>query len=435
MIKKVLSGLACVMICCVYQCGQLFPTTFDRVDADRVRVLDYIYDPPEAAPGDTVTVKAIFAGAGDSLQPADVAWSASFKMLSNLNGVDTALDIRPLELLSYEQSYFSTNTSCLVLRFKVPDSVLFQSPMIPEDWTKSIPNQTMTGIPDFIRNIGKNTFLTLIDSISAKARLWGGLFLECLTQQDTLLLLQTLSSDQNYMMYQDTLKYYMPAILQLLTVKIRLFADIKDAYRVRSDYFVRYNNRFKNIPGSKAYINNNPHIDSVGIYSVKKEGLIEFNPAQTSYEYRFQRLYGEEDSLITDTIPDSLRVITIDKGYSYFVAGFTRTPDLSMTIDSAIFNGSPVNEILFSQYFFQLSEEETQGVSAYDFMNIVNAGNLSAPLYPSLDKNIKTATLWLQVYDYLLNEINRPKASALKEVKIAFTYTSAYLIAVKKKKQ
>jgi hypothetical protein len=53
--------------------------------------------------------------------------------------------------------------------------------------------------------------------------------------------------------------------------------------------------------------------------------------------------------------------------------------------------------------------------------------------YPSLDSRIKTATIWLEVYDFLLNEINRPKASTLKEVGVTFSYTRAYLDAAKKK--
>jgi hypothetical protein len=58
-----------------------FPTTYDRIDDDRVRVLDFVYDPAEAAPGDTVSCTAYFAGI--PVDTNDISWHVSWNMVAN----------------------------------------------------------------------------------------------------------------------------------------------------------------------------------------------------------------------------------------------------------------------------------------------------------------------------------------------------------------
>ena len=72
-----------------------FPTSYDRIEPDKVRLLDFIYEPAEAAPGDTVSVKAIFSG--KKIMPEDLTWKISYTVVTNLYGVNTALDTHLLE--------------------------------------------------------------------------------------------------------------------------------------------------------------------------------------------------------------------------------------------------------------------------------------------------------------------------------------------------
>ena len=72
---RIIPGIVCVAVLFFLSCSSLFPTNYDRIDAERVRILDYIYNPAEAAPGERVKVFAVFAGAGDSLNPEDITLS------------------------------------------------------------------------------------------------------------------------------------------------------------------------------------------------------------------------------------------------------------------------------------------------------------------------------------------------------------------------
>jgi hypothetical protein len=57
-------------------------------------------------------------------------------------------------------------------------------------------------------------------------------------------------------------------------------------------------------------------------------------------------------------------------------------------------------------------------------MNIKNRGNFIDKLYPPADEKVKTFTLWLEVSDSLLDEINRPQGSIVEEVQGRFNYSS-----------
>jgi len=393
-------------------CGSLFPTNYERVDAERVRVLDYLYEPTEAAPGEIVNVYTLLAGAGAALfHPAEINWSVSYNVLSNSNGVDTALEIKPLAIQSYSEKYFSENTRCFVYAFKIPDSAVFNSVAIPEVWTSLVPKECQSEIPEFIDSLSKTDLINLIHTLATKAKIWGKILAASPASEDSLLQADTL-----YSLYKSKYSRYIPALLQLLTIKIQLFSNILGAQKVRSTYSVRYNNCFKDIPGSRVYVNKNPVIDSIGIYKVKKENLLFFDPQENNYAFEFIRLSVRRN--LPDTIP--LTVVEIDTKCSYFVAGFAGKADSSMTIHAALQNGPATTEGLRTQWYFQLDPKEIAGVSPYDYMNISSMGNFIDKLYPPADEKVKTFTLWLEVSDSLCNEINRPQGSIVEEVQGRF---------------
>ena len=84
-----------------------FPTSFNWIESDEIRVLDYIYEPTEAAPGDTVTLFAVFAG--DTITPMDVQWNVSYKLGGNSFNLDIADSVVPLVYTSVDTA-FSQNT-------------------------------------------------------------------------------------------------------------------------------------------------------------------------------------------------------------------------------------------------------------------------------------------------------------------------------------
>jgi hypothetical protein len=212
---------------------------------------------------------------------------------------------------------------------------------------------------------------------------------------------------------QPELKTLVPVICQMLTVEFRLFADIKNDYLIRSDYSVRYNSFFHDVPGVFVTVNNNPRIDSIGIYKVPGD-LTEYNPLENKHEFfRIDTKSGPEKTII------------IDKDYSYFVRVFTNLPDTTRTLTD-LSNGGYHTENLYTKWFFAMDSVEMSGISTDDYMNIKGDEMIESLLPPAKEK-IKKFTIWVQVYDSMIDEILRPSGSQIMEARGVFSYTPAYL--------
>jgi hypothetical protein len=72
-------------------CTNMFSTSYERVDPDMTRLIDFIYEPADAAPGDTVTLTAIFAGRKIPLE--NITWRVSFNTVVDPYGTTKAFDI------------------------------------------------------------------------------------------------------------------------------------------------------------------------------------------------------------------------------------------------------------------------------------------------------------------------------------------------------
>ena len=372
-----------------------FPTEFSNIRSSDLRVLDFIYEPAEAAPGDTVHVKAIFGG--KAIRPTDIDWKISFDVVKNLYGtIDTALNIMPLNSVPVEES-FSNNTTCMKFSFVIPPNIMYTSSSIPENWTSLIPQNLLDTIPEVYKRVSKTDMLSLVENLS---------------KIDPPFLAGVIAADTN-------LSKSIPVLCQLLSVKIRLFAKIQNSLRVESNYSVRYNSKLKET--GVVYVNNNPKIDSIGIYKVPGTKT-KYNPAEKNHE--FIRL---------DVPKAQEKTVVIDKDFSYFVNVFASNPDTIQTIDGII-TGETRPEQFFTTWFYQLDSSEVKDLSLNDFMHI-KGDTLMATITPPTKESIKTFTIWSQVYDDngYSNVINRPQGSSLIEVHGRFEYTKAYLDNVKKK--
>lgn len=127
-----------------------FATQYDRVDTGELRLLDMQFEPAEAAPGDTVTVKAIFAGR--QVLQSDARWRISYSVVTNYYGVDTAYDIQPFQP-EYIPSAFSDQTSCLAFKIIVPRDMMIKNSSLSQDWVKDIPNTYAMFIPTDVRSL------------------------------------------------------------------------------------------------------------------------------------------------------------------------------------------------------------------------------------------------------------------------------------------
>lgn len=375
--KKIM--LTVIFYCLLFlRCVQ-FPTSFNWIESDEIRVLDFIYEPTEAAPGDTVTLFAVFAG--DSIKPLDVQWNVSYKLGGNSFNLEIADSIVPL-VYSPVDTTFSQNTFTVAIQFRIPDDVMEKSSMIPEDWSSSIPEEFQQYVPPEILSMSKKEFLDTVESLIGQPM-------------------------------DPEMEFFMPLIMELLTIKIRLFANVKGLLPVRSNYTVRYNSHFADVP--RVNVNTNPIINRIGVYKVKGANLLSFDTTEDSYEYF--RLFRSDDDSISDTI-------IVDKGHTYFIAAESDNYD---SVYSVLAFVSPeykdTMETHFFGWFYQFNDAEIEDVDPYDLMSIAIAtGSPQEVLYPPTDKGVKTFTLWAQVYDYNLTERYRPDGSMLKEVSGVFSY-------------
>lgn len=378
------------------------PTPFTIVDDTKVRLIDFIYEPAEASPGDTVTMRALFAGR--KVSPGDIDWSISCKVLKNVAGVDTAYDIKPLDG-TVDSCFFSDQTSCISVRFVVPGNCMTQSPMVRENMAALFSSGFQAMLPEGFDGASLDKTLMMVDSLS-----------KVVASADT----QSLQAFSDIM---PDLVAQLPLLTQLLTVPIRIIADVAGEHRIESDFEVSYTRRFARLPGSGLYRNNNPAIDSVGIYKVKGADLMSYDPGGDGVEYF--RLFGQGDSTT---------VIPIDIGYSYFVEVAVGGRDTVVTLGD-IAGGAPAVKVedLSADWMHQLNTDETSSFSIDQLMAIGGLGDLYGILSPPQKESARHFTIWVQVTDSKLGVLNRSQGSTVAEVRGEFSYTSAYLKQFEKK--
>lgn len=397
-----------------------FPNTFDRIDADMVRVLDFVYEPAEAAPGDTVDIYAIFAG--KPVGAADLGWRMARDVAVNRVRVETPRDIVDMDSLWVtppEEYPFSANTYGVHASFRIPRDLMEKSSMLRDNWSSLLPATEELDMPAELRPLlSLEVLLPIVDSMAQRAPEWQ----RALDEGGSPAADSLAVADRYYGIYSAIPSGALSLVLQSLTVRTRLFVSVKGAYTIESDYSVRYNSGIARLTGSGVRVNGNPRIDSMGIYRVARANLIDFDPEKSRYPFDWYPLFYREGNILTDTM------VPIDKGYSYFAAGYV---DPESTDSMTTLDGRDTLEDLRTLWFFQLDEDEVRDLSPSRYLNIVNIGSLIEPVFPATDSRVRSATIWLQVYDDALNVLFRPRGSSLVEGTLRFSYTEEYLEAAR----
>jgi hypothetical protein len=357
-----------------------FPTSYSRIESDKPRLLDFIYEPPDAAPGDTVLLKAIFAG--KTVTPDQCTWEMSTKMIINEYYIYNAEDTIPLKITPVDYS-FSDRTSTVAFTFVVPENVIEESSIVPERWTDNLPEYYHSLIPESFRSLSKHSVCSMLS---------GNFSVESLPEEIDASLLP-----------------FLPALFQCFTTPIHIYCTLDKGHTIQSILNVRYNSRFSSIPELNVPVNRNPSIDSIGVYSVAEEELEQFDPENSDYSFTRQIL--DKD---TNTVP----IVT---GRSYFLQAYTGNLDTTMSIDAAMGNGERLPEIHMTQWYITFDENEMKEVGPSDLAS-VSSGRLLCRFHPPQNKDIKTCTIWLEVRDQFINEFYRPFGSTLKELHIQFKY-------------
>lgn len=393
------------------QCEYNWLTGFERIDADRIRILDFIYKNDrdssliEFMPGDSVTLFAYFAGQ----EITDIKWEVSFNVYKDIYGNDTAYDIQDLayQQIPVDLTPFSSATQARGLKFVVPKDIMYFSKSIEDEYL------TQTGM-------AKDQLLTLLDIlIATDVSLW-----DSIPQIKENL---------------PIIKQMAPILLQALTVPVQVFATINGVFKVKSEFSVRYNHFFRDSAGfSFVSVNKNPQVNFIGIYKVKEIQHPKFD-SQKMQERDTSYCLFLADSLDSVALAQNIGrnvmftdTITIDTGYTYYVMVDTGVfhnidqRDSGVIMDTGL-SLSQTPESFFSQWFFQHDFTEIAAVHPDDLMIINSNINFLSLLIPPTDTKVTGAVIWVQLFDFFLGERFRPQGSGLRETKIHFRYTPAYI--------
>ncbi len=355
----------------------------------------------------------------------------------DIYGTDTALDISPLQFEEVTNTQFSSHTKTFTIKFKIPDSVMYTSSYIQEPIIDSV-IESIAGDIDIGVPITREVLVYLLEYYAVNALVWDSLMnLEMALIEngnDTAKALQQIhqidsilkADDPFYELFAMGAKDNLAALLQLFSIKIVLFAEPEGAYKIRSDYTVRYNSKFVGLSGVPIYVNTNPQVDFVGVYKVKGADLQSFDTTIHDQPYELLRLFGPADST------DSVTTIIIDKGYSYFFTAASSGFDSAISMEAAFQQKfATATETHYYQWYFQHDSTEIGGVDAYDFLKLNNEFTNTVILNPPKDAKASSFVLWAEVWDNFFNEMTHPMASMVKEVRGRFTFTSAYLKSLK----
>lgn len=380
----------------IFSCGIEFPTRYDRIE-DTLRCLAFVFDNDtlaEGAPGDTVTLRAYFAG--DQIR--STKWSVSTQMLLGaLTGSDTFADTIPLEQVMVPGTYheYSTGkTDSIVFDFVVPKDIIKKT----FSEVQSIKALLPSAIPDSLfggalSNYKPIDIINLIDTLATVSQF--------LTPQIFENLLPILTGSNS----ADSLIKYFPLLLQTFTVNMKFNLLANSDCRVKGYYSVRYNSRFSsvfpNVP-----VNRNPLIKSINLYTVKGNRS-SFDPDNDSYEK------------VTE-LSSTNNTIDIDTSHSYFLEVIH--PDSITDIGQEFTTGSYVPEFFHAEWFYK-NETQLSEVNFDQLMSIqASQSSNIARLLPSLDKRMVDFSIWVVVYDDLYGEKFRPVGFSFRPVEGKFRY-------------
>jgi len=375
-------------------CGMEFATHYDRVEENRVRNLAFVYDNgglAEGAPGDTVKCAVYFAGE----EVRNVRLDVTTSLISSFFGSDTFADTvsfnRYIVPGTMEQ-LLGGNTDSIRFEFVVPEDIIrrqFSGALSIKELLPAGVSDTL--LPAAVMSLKPSDIIEVIETIAADAS-FGTVSMQLLP---------------------DSVAEVFPAILQLLTVKMKVFATINNHYRVESTFNVRYNSRF-NSALPHVPVNRNPEVGWVKCYRIKGEKVV-FDPVEDR----------DLINAVYDIFPGNDTVV-IDVGYHYyFVAdSAVASRDSGYSLTGSSRDREP--ETMVYEWFYQM-EDTIAGRPLDSLMVLDNSfGGPSVELLPSLDYRLRNFSLWLVTRDSFLGEKYRPVGFAITCMHGVFSYTEAY---------
>ncbi|MGM0444660.1 MAG: hypothetical protein ACQEQV_10795 [Fibrobacterota bacterium] len=355
-------------------CSDDFIYNYDEIRSDMLRVIDFTFEEPDLAPGDTAVLYAAFAGR--KIAAEDITWRVSWNMIFNKYGNSIVKDTTDLSLLSISEVPDSLNNGQVFrAEFIIPDSVVYWSEQIPDDISLLT---EQFGIPISPKEMGLPTDkYELIDFVQAMA-------------EDPQQLTDLPVENTGLMM---------EALCQLLSVRFRLIAevpgdDVLDSYPRILDHHVRYTSRFAGVNG--VYPNESPQIEDVFIVQ--------------EFLNNHQDTLRPEDGVFT--IPET-------RGNLFFVTE-TESPDSVISLQS-IFRALEGEEISLSEENFELSffqEYHENGIRMVDAKTDEWTGTRYVAKITVPRKFSGQSTVWISLSDYFADFSFRPRGAVFREFRL-----------------
>lgn len=347
-----------------------FPAPFENIVADqKIRPLAVVCDPPEAAPGDTVSVRLYYYD-----PPGDrptIRWKLSLDYGTDLRGGEFENHVVNLDSMMLPGS---TPDS---FRFQVPDSVFFFSTQMSELVSNPKVNPlhyTIAAVDSLLR-------------VAAKA----GVSIPQLI---------------------DLADYF--------SCKLKLRAQMRSAISVDVTMLlqIRYSNKLKSPD-----VNVNPAINWMGILKVPTANYTTIDSLARSGA-TFQYLYN---SALLDSV--SVRdTVVIDSGFTYFVAAdsggghrqiyrYFSLQDNAMDVDTESYN--------YSWFFTNLDYSSGMIMDSLIMFGQGRAGSIRS-LLPPVDTAMHRFELYLVIRDARRSDPNATPGEAFVQANGYFSYTDAY---------
>ncbi len=448
--KNVYIILVSVLVLVIVKCVP-FPDRYERIEPNKIRTSGFVYEPyPEGAPGDTIRVKMHFAGE----KVDSVRLQMSYNHVYTIYFTDTVMDVFDLPVFADSNNL----PDSLAFSFVVPESTFFKTKALPQEGLDMLkralpPSMQSFTQQDFARlmmDLGKLDYsdnasvLGFMQEWSALVAPQGG---------------QPVAVDSLFALVGKMAgAFSIPAVIYA-----EAYADNGKRLKIKGDFAIRYNRRLKNTPFAALFpVNDPPKIRWIGVYKVKGDNLMSFNPADTSFAGDFSVRY-----LYNEMFPDSVYdTVIIDNGYTYFLAADSGMVQYTLKTDARVVDsitGSDTAwrflkkdsvisdtsrnkravitsrgkdtvemETFFYDWQYQDLDLDNVTMPLDSLMVLSPAGEPIVRMLPSIDTNFTHARIWTTVYDYLLNERNRPVAFAFRRADIYFKYTDRYKNAVRR---
>jgi hypothetical protein len=437
--RKILNGhlTACVRLAALtglIHCTNPFESQLERIDSF-IRTLSFTYTNhrdstlAEAAPGDTVTVHAYFAGDtahrvewyiayGDSMWGSDkkpISMNAHENIMNTSRAISDSLVTRAdIDTLVHDRA---------TATFLVDPHIMRTNSYIEQRWEQVLSENKLDALPREFHDLGIDEVVMFIETaLALDSMVNDGAQIEELTDR-VLVLLENVPALQFYFERQVSsydldyalAQYYqlVTALIGYFTLPVTVFTVVDDIYYSRSTYTIRYHSRIvtDTLAAYGILPSKNPVVDR--IVCTRTPGI----GAQYQPDSIFV-LYDRSDQSVTDTI-----LIDTDNTYHLVALARPQTVDLPDNIDA---DSIGAEQVTVYQWFYHTKGDMTDTPSdrLMQLKGILHSHFVE--FVPPRRIQMDSFTLWVRVQRSNILYFGPPFGYSLEYARVNLRYTERY---------